>query len=60
MRQEVAYKRLRKVACERWLFTRGFNYMALTGNILVFWIGGYLKEAVAEDRLGWSHIEVRL
>ena len=33
-------------AYERWSFTRDFNYRALTGNILVFWIDGYLKEAV--------------
>ena len=28
------------VACERWSFTRGSNYRALTEKILVFCIGG--------------------
>ena len=58
MRQLIAYKFFLKeqwkplaqnviaVAYERWSFTRGFNYRALTGNILVFWIDGYVKEAV--------------
>ena len=36
--------------------TRGFNYRALTGNILMFWIGGYLLEVVA--RCGSTEDEV--
>ena len=32
--------------------------MALTGEILVFWIGGRLWEVVAYKR--WSHMEGRL
>ena len=35
------------VAYRRWLFTRGSNFKALTGKILVFWIGGRLREVVA-------------
>ena len=35
------------VAYRRWLFTRGSNCKALTGKILVFWIGGRLREVVA-------------
>ena len=35
------------VAYRRWLFTRGYNCQALTGKILVFWIGGRLREVVA-------------
>ena len=30
------------VAHKRWPFVRGSNYKALTGKILVFWIGGRL------------------
>ena len=46
------------VAYRRWSFTRGSNCKALTGKILVFWIGGNLLEVVAYKR--WSHMEVRL
>ena len=35
------------LAYRRWLFTRGSNCKALTGKILVFWIGGNLWEVVA-------------
>ena len=35
------------VAYRRWSFTRGSNCKALTGKILVFWIGGRLREVVA-------------
>ena len=35
-----------------------FYYRALTGKILVFWIGGRLREVVAYER--WSHMESRL
>ena len=35
------------VAYRRWSFTRGSNCKALTGKILVFWIGGRLWEVVA-------------
>ena len=34
------------VAYRRWLFTRGSNCKALTGEVLVFWIGGHLREEV--------------
>ena len=55
--QVVAYKRLKTMenkkvgpsvtaACERWLFTRGFNYRDLTGKVLVFLIGDYLWEMI--------------
>ena len=60
MREVVAYKRLKTtkiinrqaqklvaVAYRRWLFTRGSNYKALTGKVLVFWFGGRLWEVVA-------------
>ena len=46
------------VAYERWSFTRGSKYRALTGKNLVFWIGGRLWEMVAYER--WSHMEVQL
>ena len=32
---------------QEWLFTRRSNCEALTGKILVFWIGGRLREVVA-------------
>ena len=35
------------VAYRRWSFTRGSNYKALTGKILVFWIGVRLREVIA-------------
>ena len=35
------------VAYRRWSFTKGSNCKALTGKILVFWIGGRLWEVVA-------------
>ena len=40
------------VPYERWSFTRGSNYRALTGESLVFWIGGRVWEVVAYER--WS------
>ena len=40
------------VAYRRWSFTRGTNRKALSGKILVFWIGGRLWEVVA--RGGWT------
>ena len=46
------------VAYRRWSFTTGSNCRALTGNVLVFWIGGRLWEVVAYEK--WSHMEVRL
>ena len=45
------------VAYRRWSFTRGSNCKALTGEILVFWIGGRLWELVTYE--WWSHMEVR-
>ena len=69
MGQVVAYKRLKTmeiincqaqkvvaVTYRRCLFTRGSNCEALTGKILVFWIGGCLWEVVAYERR--SHMEV--
>ena len=44
------------VAYRRWSFTRCFNGKALTGQILVFSIGGRLWEVVTYER--WSHMEV--
>ena len=35
-----------------------FYYKALTGKILVFWIGRRLREVVAYER--WSHMESQL
>ena len=71
MLQVVAYKRLKQwkiidrlalkvvaVAFRRWSFIRGSNCKALTGKVLVFWIGGRLWEVIAYER--WSHMEVRL
>ena len=46
------------VPYKRRSFTRGSNYKAMTGKILVFWINGRLWEVVAYKRL--SHMEVRL
>ena len=37
------------VAYRRWSFTRGSNCKALTGKVLVFWIGGRLWEVVAHE-----------
>ena len=34
------------VAYRRWLFTKGSNCEALTGKILVLWIGSHLQEVV--------------
>ena len=64
MHQVVAYKRLKTmeiinrqaqkvvtIAYRRCLFTRGSNCEALTGKILVFWIGGCLWEVVAHGDL---------
>ena len=63
MHQVVAYKSLKtmknhlaqkvvSVAYGKWsfYFTRGSNCRALTGKILVFWIGGCLLEVVAYER----------
>ena len=38
------------VAYRRWLFTRGSNCEALTGKVLVFWIGDRLWEVVVYER----------
>ena len=46
------------VAYRRWSSTRGSNFKALAGKLLVFWIGSRLWEVVAYKR--WSHMEVRL
>ena len=46
------------VAYRRWSFARGSNFKALTGKVLVFWIGGRLWEVVAYER--WSHMDVRV
>ena len=42
------------VAYGKWSFTRGSNCKALTGNVLVFWIGGLLWEVVAVAYKRWS------
>ena len=44
------------VAYMRWLLTRGSNCKALTGKILVSWIGSRLWEVFACER--WSHMKV--
>ena len=66
MHQVVANKRWKTVttklwgqkvvafAYERWSFTRGSNYRAVTGKILMFWISGHLWEVVAYE----LHMEV--
>ena len=36
-----------KVAYRRWSFTRDSNCKSLTEKVLVFWIGGRLREVVA-------------
>ena len=46
------------VTYRRWSLTRGSNCKALTGKILVFWIGGCLWKVVSNER--WLHMEVRL
>ena len=38
------------VAYRRWSFTTGSNCKALTGKVLVCWIGGRLWEVVAYER----------
>ena len=48
------------IAYRRWSFTRGSNFNALTGKILVFWIGSCLWEMVAYGGERWPHMEVRL
>ena len=42
----------------RLLLTRGSNCKALTGETLVFWIGGHLREVGAYER--WSLMEAPL
>ena len=37
------------VSHRRWLFARGSNCKALTGKILVFWIGSHLWEVIAYE-----------
>ena len=60
MRQVVAYRGLKKhskifnrqgqkVYTEEVVVYKGFNCKALTGKILVFWIGGRLWETVAYE-----------
>ena len=46
------YQKVIAVAYERWSFTRGFNYRALTGKNSVFWIGGHYRWLVGYER--WS------
>ena len=38
------------VTYRRWSFTRGSNCKALTGKVLVFWIGGRVWDLVAYER----------
>ena len=72
MRQVVTYRRLKAmknhytfrpknvvaVTYRRFSFTRGSSCKALSGKVLVFWIGGRLWEVVAYKR--WSQMEVRM
>ena len=61
MRQVVAYKRLKIKKNYKTVVAvayDSFYYRAMTGKILVFWIGGRLREVVAYER--WSHMESRL
>ena len=61
MRQVVISRQAQKVvavAYMRWSFTRGSKSKALSGKILVLWIGGRLREVVVYDM--WSHMEVGL
>ena len=44
-------------AYRMWSFTRGYC-KALTGKILMLWIGGGMWEVVAYER--WPHMEVQL
>ena len=46
------------VAYRRQSFTRGPNWKALTGKVLVLWIASHLCEVIAYE--SWSHMEVRL
>ena len=58
---EIINRQAQKVVAviyRRCSFTRGSNREALTGKILVFWIGSCLWEVVAYERL--SHMEVWL
>ena len=45
------------VTYERWSLTRDSNYCYLTGNILVFWKRGRLREVVAR---GGSTVSIAL
>ena len=42
------------VAHRRWSFSRDSNYKALTGKVLMVWLGRRLWEVVAYER--WSHM----
>ena len=61
-----AYKRIRTmenskaVIRKKWSrsLTGGSNCSDFTGEILVFWIGDRLWEAVVYER--WSHMELRM
>ena len=58
---EIFNRQAQKVvalAYRRLSFTRGSYRKALSGKILVFWIGGRLWEVVAYER--WSPMEVQL
>ena len=52
MYQVVPYKgqKVVLVAYRRWSFTRGSSCKALTGKVLVVWIGVRLWEAVSYER----------
>ena len=66
--QVVAYKRLKTtgkslnwqaqkvvaVTHRRWSFTRDSNCKALTGKVLMVWLGRRLWEVVAYEK--WSHM----
>ena len=55
---KLLYQKVVGVALKRWSFVRGSNYRALTGKILVFYIGGPLREVVAYETC--SHMRMRL
>ena len=45
------HKMVVEVAYSRWLFMGGFDYKALIGKMLAFWIGGQIEEIMRGGRL---------
>ena len=54
---KVSPEKVVAVTYKRWLFTRVSNWTALTGKILMFWIGGRLREVAS---LGGLTVSVKL